>query len=403
MRFLFATTRGTGHFLPLIPFARACERAGHEVLVAGPPAVAAPARRAQLRFRALGEPSQEDVARFRAGQQHLSPAMAMARAGPELYVHLYAAAALPGMLGAIERWRPDVVVRETGEFSSLIAAERLGVPHAEVGIGWSRQTTDQVLSLAASRLDELRASAGLDADPVALARDELVLTLAPASLEGACAPRSALVRRFRQPTEPVREAIPDAWLEPDEPLLYVSFGTEVPSPTRSYFPDLYRDVLAALADLPIRILMTVGDERDPQELQPLPPSARVERWVPQAAALHAAAAMVGHGGAGSTLSALAAGIPMALVPLFADQPLNARRITELGAGIALDAGPALASSLQPAVRELLSDSRYRARAREVADEIAALPPVDDAVGVLSALAERRRHPPAHEAHSSSLA
>jgi MGT family glycosyltransferase len=170
-----------------------------------------------------------------------------------------------------------------------------------------------------------------------------------------------------------------------------------------HFPDLYRDVLAALADLPIRILMTVGDERDPQELQPLPPSARVERWVPQAAAMHAAAAMVGHGGAGSTLSALAAGIPMALVPLFADQPLNARRITELGAGIALDAGPALASRLQPAVRELLSDSRYRARAREVADEIAALPPVDDAVGVLSALAERRRHPPTHEAHSSSPA
>ena len=59
----------------------------------------------------------------------------MARALTELYIRLHAGAALDGMVGAIEEWRPDVVVRESAEFSSLVAAERLGVPQALVGIG----------------------------------------------------------------------------------------------------------------------------------------------------------------------------------------------------------------------------------------------------------------------------
>ena len=52
-----------------------------------------------------------------------------------------------------------------------------------------------------------------------------------------------------------------------------------------------------------------------------------------------AAAMVAHGGAGTTLAALTAGVPLVLLPLSADQPINARRVAELGAGLALDGGP----------------------------------------------------------------
>ena len=52
-----------------------------------------------------------------------------------------------------------------------------------------------------------------------------------------------------------------------------------------------------------------------------------------------AAAMIAHGGSGSTLTALAWGLPMVLLPLFADQPANARRVDESGAGVLLDGGP----------------------------------------------------------------
>jgi UDP:flavonoid glycosyltransferase YjiC (YdhE family) len=109
---------------------------------------------------------------------------------------------------------------------------------------------------------------------------------------------------------------------------------------------------------------------------------RVERWVPQTAVMARASAMVGHGGSGSTLMALAAGLPLALVPLFVDGPANARRIAELGAGITLERGP---EELAGAVAELLMDPGYRAAAGAVAAEIRALPPVEDAVAVLEAV------------------
>jgi UDP:flavonoid glycosyltransferase YjiC (YdhE family) len=99
------------------------------------------------------------------------------------------------------------------------------------------------------------------------------------------------------------------------------------------------------------------------------------------------AAMIGHGGAGSTLTALAAGVPSALLPLFADQHFNARRVAELGAGITLDGGLASTSALGRAITELLSDERYRDRACAIAEEIQTLPPVDEAPNVLSALGQ----------------
>ena len=89
-----------------------------------------------------------------------------------------------------------------------------------------------------------------------------------------------------------------------------------------------------------RVLVTVGRHADPAELGPLPANVHVERWVAQASVMPHAAAMVAHGGAGTTLAALAAGVPLVLLPLSADQPINARRVAELGAGLALDGGSA---------------------------------------------------------------
>jgi UDP:flavonoid glycosyltransferase YjiC (YdhE family) len=104
--------------------------------------------------------------------------------------------------------------------------------------------------------------------------------------------------------------------------------------------------------------------------------------------------MVGHGGAGTTLAALAGGVPQVLLPVFADQPINAERVAEFGAGLALDMSPEGLAQLGAAVRELLVDQRYRAAARRVADEIASLPPVDEAVELLEAVGSGPRVRPA---------
>ena len=95
-------------------------------------------------------------------------------------------------------------------------------------------------------------------------------------------------------------------------------------------------MIDALAGVRARVLVTVGRHADPAELGPLPANVHVERWVAQASVMPHAAAMVAHGGAGTTLAALAAGVPLVLLPLSADQPINARRVAELGAGLALD-------------------------------------------------------------------
>ena len=154
-------------------------------------------------------------------------------------------------------------------------------------------------------------------------------------------------------------------------LVYVTFGSEAAG--SPHYPRVYREAAEALDGLPV--LMTVGDRGDPAELGPLPRSVRVERWVSQADVMARAAAMVSHGGSGSTLMALAAGVPQAFVPLFVDGPANARRVAELGAGI-------VAEDLRAAVEALLDDAAYAVAAARVADEIAAMAPIDDAVELL---------------------
>jgi len=139
---------------------------------------------------------------------------------------------------------------------------------------------------------------------------------------------------------------------------------------------VYRRAIDALGGLPVQGIVTIGDRRAPRELGPLPPNVRVERWIAQADVMPRAAVMVGHGGSGSTLTALAAGVPQAFVPLFVDGPRNAQRVADVGAGIL--AGDDLAA----AVRALLDDPGYARSAATIAAEIAALPPVDHAVDVI---------------------
>jgi UDP:flavonoid glycosyltransferase YjiC (YdhE family) len=377
VRILFATTRGAGHVGPLTPFAHACVATGHEVLVAAAPSTEPHVRRAGLPFAAVGEPDEATMTEIWTRVKATTNEDAGRIVFEEVFAGEFARSALPGMLKLARRWRPDLIVRETCEFASPLVAEAVGVPDVHVACFLAvLGTSDYDLY---EPLGRLRGEFGLSPRH----RDRSIdpyLTLAPRSLEHPAFVEIPGTRRFRAPAARPRP-LPEWWNGSERPLVYVSFGSAAAG--NGFFPDIYREAAHALADLPVRVLMTLGTEVDPADLGPVPANVHVEQWVPQSAVMAHASAMVGHGGSGSTLAALAVGMPLAVVPLFADQPENAERVAELGAGLCLDG----VSDLAGAVSELLDDPSYRTGARAVAAEIAALPPVDDAVGLFEELAE----------------
>jgi UDP:flavonoid glycosyltransferase YjiC (YdhE family) len=92
------------------------------------------------------------------------------------------------------------------------------------------------------------------------------------------------------------------------------------------------------------------------------------------------------------LGALAHGLPLALLPLNADQPQNAARCVALGVGRVLDPDAVTPESVREAVAAMLADPRYRHNAARLREEIAALPGPECAVEWLEWLAREKRPP-----------
>jgi UDP:flavonoid glycosyltransferase YjiC (YdhE family) len=105
------------------------------------------------------------------------------------------------------------------------------------------------------------------------------------------------------------------------------------------------------------------------------------------------AAVVHHGGSGSTAEALRRGVPNMAVPFGYDQPLWGARLHALGVGPAPIAAQALtADSLAAALRQLTTDAEMRTRARAVGGVIRSEDGVGRAVRAIIAAVEQ--HAPA---------
>lgn len=384
MRVLFTTKAGAGHLGPLIPFARAFRRAGADVLIAAPREAAAMVRAEGLPLWSFDDPPAGERDAIFAEVQAMGPEVStVGRVVGDIFARIDARAAFPGVLAACHAWGPDVVMSEITEFAGPLAAEVVGVPSVCVGIS-QQGKEEHAIPAIVDALEELRARFSLPDDPGARRLlDRPYFTLLPAALEDPATPARFPAQRFREPRPAVRRHTLYGGPADGRPLVYVTFGSV--APTMEFFPGLYRDAIAELGSLPLRLLVTVGRDRDPAELGPLPANVRVERWVAQAELMPHVAAMVCHGGSGTVTMGLAGGVPMAVVPLFADQPWNAERVEALGAGIALGGGPEAIAGLRDAVVRLAGDPSYRATAQRVAAEMRALRPVDAAVGIVRGL------------------
>lgn len=392
---LFSTTAGSGHFGPLIPIARACVAAGHQVQVAAPASFASAVARTGLAHAPFADVPPEVVGPIFRRLPELSFQAANATVIADVFARLDAQAALPGVTELVATTGPDLIVRESCEFGSLAAAERAGVPHVEVAIGMG-PILGAFGPILSAPLGELGDLAGLPADRLVQAlADADRFTTVPALLDGSgpeavgrpLAPdsRAGVVHRFRDPAARSAAArLPEPWGDPEHPLVYVTFGSVAAG--LGPFAAVYRQMLQCLADLPIRVLMTTGGDGG-VPVDPVPANAHVERWWPQADVMPAASAVVGHGGFGTTMLALAAGVPQVVAPLFAsDQVANAERVAGVGAGIQLPAGPAAVPDVPVALTRVLADSELRARAGAVAVAVAALPDVTSCVPILEGLA-----------------
>ena len=367
-----------------MPYAHALRAHGHEVLVAAPVDVSETLREAGLAHAPFDHPGDDVLAPIWARLRHASVAEASAIALGEIFAGLNARAALPRLIETIAAWRPDLIVRDSVEYGAAIAAQRAGVPHARVAVHMV-SLEDGFPALVAGPLDQLRSSVGLAPQGAAFLSSEPVFSAFPASLDPPSpqAPRPAPFR-VRVVDEAPRTAVTWGPAGDARPLVYLTFGTIAGSSpgVRS----VYRTALEAIAGLPVRALLTTGRGLEAGTLGPIPANVHVEEWVPQRDVLAHAAALVCHGGSGTVVGALGAGVPMVVVPLFADQPHNADRVAAVGAGLAL-AGPDPAG-LRTAVERVLAEPDFGRAARRIAGEIAALPPVDAAVAALVVFASR---------------
>jgi UDP:flavonoid glycosyltransferase YjiC (YdhE family) len=382
VRVLFATTAGAGHFGPIIPVARACLVAGHDVLVASPASFAGAVAAAGFEHAPFDDVPSDVMGAVFAGLADVSREEANAIVLGEVFGRLDAQAALPGLSATVASWQPDVIVRDPCEFASWAVAERSGIAQAEVAIGVTA-FAQMMPPLLETPLNELREIAGLGPDP-GLTRLRTVpsLSTVPRGFDGP-AEREAATFRFRDPANRAAEGrLPGGWGDAGDPLVYVSFGSVAGNHPR--FASLYPAVRDVLADLPYRVLLTTGRGVDPADLGAWPANIRAERWWPQTEVMPLASALVGHGGFGTTMIGLAAGVPQVVTPLFsADQFLNARRVAETGVGRCVDTGPA---AIPEALGQVLTEASYPAAAQRVADEIRLLPDVAGAVAFLATIA-----------------
>jgi MGT family glycosyltransferase len=144
----------------------------------------------------------------------------------------------------------------------------------------------------------------------------------------------------------------------DEPLVYMALGT--------VFTDrraLFRATLEALAEEPVRLLVSTWQRFSAADLAPIPPNARVAEHVVSRAVLRHASLHVTHGGGGSVHESLLAGVPMLCLPQGSDQSAWAARVAALGAAeVVADESPA---AIRDGVRRLLADETAARRAREL--------------------------------------
>jgi UDP:flavonoid glycosyltransferase YjiC (YdhE family) len=371
MRVLVLSNPVPTHFTQLVPLAWAMRAAGHEVLVGAQPDVIPTVRSAGLVAASAGEPFEatQGVRRKLTDGKRLRETFE--RKSPEemgFFAAVWirqARVVLPEYLAIARSFRPQLIVSNHVEFSSLLVGGAEGVP--VVGHRWGVDPiSGPAMADARAELADLAGNLGLDGLPLPAE----TLDPCPPSLQVSSAEPGTPIRYvpFNGPGE-----LP-SWHRPEPGVrrVVVSFGTATLA--LNGVPHVRR-VLLACATIPDIEVIATCDETYWEGLGPMPPQVRLVAPTPLHLFFDTCDAVVHHGGGGTSLTATAFGLPQLVLPQWADQFDMGERLQAVGAGISLDdvASQDDPATLADALETLLSLPEHRKAAEELSQEMAGMP------------------------------
>ena len=322
MRVLFASLASPGHAYPMVPLAVAAREAGHEV------------------HFAVGDAVHDDLAVH--GLRPFRPA--------DVFYEIYADDLAP----SLARLRPDLVVHGWGVPGAAVAARQAGIPSLWHGFG--RLVPEGI---------------GFES-PVRVAAVPHVDICPPSLQDPSFAADRIMLRPVPYPSSSV-------WEGGSRPLVYLTLGTTFGA------AELLATAVEGLSAVDADVVVALGGV-PPGSLPRVPAGVTVRSWVPQAAVLARADLVVHHGGSGTTLGALAAGVPQLVLPQGADQFANAAALVMAGAATRLDPPQLSVESVAEHARALLAAGPHRDAARALAEEIAHMPTPAEVAARLPTLA-----------------
>jgi UDP:flavonoid glycosyltransferase YjiC (YdhE family) len=168
----------------------------------------------------------------------------------------------------------------------------------------------------------------------------------------------------------------------ERPLVLIA-----PSTAQDSEHTLLRAALRGLAGAHVRVLATYNRRLPPRPL-PVPPNARVVEWVSYSRTMPRCEVVVCHAGHGTLVRALACGCAVVACPAVGDMNENAARVDWAGAGVRVPRRFAYPRPLRMAVERALAEQSIRARARQLAEWMAAHDPSATAAALIERLALR---------------
>lgn len=363
MKVLVVSIPQAGHLNPMLPLVSAFVETGDEVVVATGDALREQIEKTGAGFHRAGNGLDawfsQLASRVRgAPGDGLPPSRIGHYFGPRLFGEIGAADMIDDVVAAGEQLRPDLVMFDFEAVTGPLAARLVGARQANHQVG--PLPPPDVLQLMTDALSPMWRSFGHDVPPYAGLYEDTTIAICPPSMELETVPRGErlLLRPAPLPVRPLRPQSP--------PLVYFTLGTLWANPT------VVATVLEALADLPVRVVATLGS-LDPGELRSVPSNAELHRFVPQDELLPDASVVVHHAGAGTMFGALAHGLPQVALPQAADNFINAAALADRGAGVTLLPDQMTCEAVTTAVSRALDDEAISTAARAVAEEIAGMP------------------------------